>query len=142
MITLRRATLDDTQRLFDWRNDPITCANSVNTEPVQWDGHVNWLKKSLVSEDRKLLVAEIDGVPVGTVRYDRHPNGWELSWTVSPEHRGRGVGRKMVQAALDELPAHYATIKRENIASQKIAKSVGFALSKDDDLQEWVRTAA
>src|SRR5690348_1550527 len=115
-MKLRRATLDDAERLWRWRNDPETRANSISTDPVPLESHIAWLKSSLRNPDRKLLVAELDGEPVGTVRID---NDRELSWTVAPEARGRGIGGAMVAAVV--FPGAVARIKRENLASQKIA---------------------
>lgn len=134
---LRRATMDDAAVLFAWRNDPETRANSVTTDPVAWDGHRGWLEMSLASPDRELLIAEIDGVPVGTVRIDRGEE-IELSWTVAPDQRGKGIGRYMVTMASPSGPA-VAKIKPANIASQKIAESAGFRLAGVDGLQIWRR---
>lgn len=138
-MRFREAVIGDARNLFDWRNDPVTCENSINSEPISWESHVAWLNKSLKSSDRKLFIAELDGVPIGTVRYDKIPEGDELSWTVSPASRSRGIGYRMVSEALGNRPAQIARIKRDNIASQKIAVKTGFILSEDSELQIWIR---
>lgn len=134
---LRPATMNDAGVLFAWRNDPETRANSVNSDPVAWADHCAWLKASLANPDRDLLIAELDGMPVGTVRIDRGDET-EISWTVSPEHRGKGVAKYMVALASPSGRA-VARIKPANIASQKIAESVGFRLAEVDGLQVWRR---
>lgn len=135
-ILFRPATLEDAEMLLDWRNDPVTRANSINEDEVPWEDHINWLESSLKREDRKLLIA-MNGKPVGTVRLDIRPEETELSWTVAPEARRSGVGYQMVSEASRDKTGLIAKIKRENMASQKIAARAGFYLVKDDDLQEW-----
>jgi hypothetical protein len=36
-------------------------------------------------------------------------------------------------------PGHLAHIKRQNVASQKIATAAGFVLAEDGELQLWVK---
>jgi predicted acetyltransferase len=66
-------------------------------------------------------------------------------WTIAPEARGRGYGKKMVCQAL-LLPVAkgqkiLAQIKKENVASQKIAESAGFVLDFEDEdgNQKWFK---
>jgi len=69
-LSLRPATLEDAQRLLDWRNDIQTRLNSFNKEEVSWLDHVEWLKKSLQSSDRKIIIVEWGDLSVGTIRLD------------------------------------------------------------------------
>ncbi|MFN4288897.1 MAG: GNAT family N-acetyltransferase [Brevundimonas sp.] len=138
-MKLRAATLDDAERLLEWRNDPLTREASVNMDPVPLEAHVGWLTASLQNPNRTLLVAEVDGRPVGTVRIDRG-HETEMSWTVAPDARGRGFGKQMVSAAMPEGTV-IAHIKAGNVASQKIAQSSGFTLTRDEALQRWERLA-
>jgi len=83
---------------------------------------------------RHLFVAETGGVAVGTVRADRREDGWILSWTVAPEHRGRGHGKAMVALASDLTPGPLlAEIKTGNGASVAIAEAAGFSLVREAD---------
>lgn len=132
MLTLRPATLDDARNLWLWRNDPATRGNSITTDEVPWESHVRWLEASLGNPERTLLVAETDA-PVGTVRIDAQ----EISWTVAPEARGKGIAKAMVAAA--SSPGMVAMIKQVNTASQRVAESAGFALVVDGELQRWER---
>lgn len=134
---MRLATMEDAAMLHEWRNDDLTCEQSINSEPVPWDDHVAWLKNSLSNVHRVLMVAELDGEPVGTVRID-HGKESELSWTVAPAHRGKGLGAAMVAKGGGHYP-FIAHIKRGNIASRKIAEKVGFRLESDGPLQKWIR---
>lgn len=126
MLHLRRAVWSDAPLLWYWRNDPATRAASRSTEPVPWTDHLAWLDLTLRSTSRALYLAEWDGLPIGTGRLDRHGLETELSWTIGPESRRQGYGRKLVLALIQEtdLPC-YACIKHDNHASIRIAQSLG-----------------
>lgn len=128
-MRLRPATLDDAPLLLAWRNDPDTRANSHNTAKVTLAEHRAWLEATLANPARTLWIAE-DGGPVGTVRCD-HGEVSELSWTVAPEARGKGVGRRMVALAVAEVGGRIrAEVKTGNHASARIAESAGMVLER------------
>lgn len=138
-MMFRAATMEDAETLFRWRNDPVTRANSISQDLVPWDNHVAWLSASLKRPDRKILIAGF--IPVGTVRFDTVGDITEMSWTVAPEARGKGVGFQMVLAA-SEGKSLVAKILKHNLASQKIAAKAGFSMLKDADLQDWEKLGA
>lgn len=135
MLTLRPATLADSTLLLEWRNDPLTRAMSISTDEVHLAAHEAWLARSLDNPDRSLLIAEHDGRPVATVRIDRGDET-ELSWTVAPIARGRGVGSAAVSTVAQ--PGMVARIKPENTASRRIAERAGFRfIERAGDLEVW-----
>ncbi len=123
----RKATNADLERLLEWRNDPLTRQNSKNSEPVSRKTHEAWLRFSLENQDRRLFIAEVSGKPVGTVRLDRSADEWELSWTVAPATRGKGLGKEMVKEATKLVSGGMiAQVKEGNVASLRIAEYAGF----------------
>jgi len=138
-MILRGATRQDSDLLLAWRNDPLTMQGSLCSNPVAPDEHLSWLRRSLVSATRRLLIAEEDGVPVGTARLDYTPEGCELSWTVAPEARGRGVGKRMVAMAAELAPSVYARIRSDNAPSLAIARACGFVLEREQNGVTWWR---
>lgn len=129
-MTLRSAGLEDADLLLAWRNDPLTRSSSRNTQPVTQAEHLEWLRRTLGDRNRKLFIAEEDGVPVGTVRADYDGKVHELSWTVAPHARGRAVGRRMVLAVAQSIDGPLrAQIKVANRASSRIAESAGMHLT-------------
>jgi len=134
MLNIRPVTLDDARVLFNWRNDPLTRKNSRTQDEVPWENHVAWLGKRVRGEvpSCKLYIAEDAGVPVGTVRADEEGGVVEISYTVAPDHRGKGVGKRMVvQFAQTVLPPGTklkAEIKKGgNESSEHIAKALGLS---------------
>jgi len=120
-LRLRLASTADAERLFIWRNDPATRAQSRNTEPVAWNDHIAWLTRRLERDDPALYIAEVEGTPVATLRLD----GDEVSYTVSPERRGQGVASALLELARTRFGVLRAGIKPENEASIRAAEKAG-----------------
>ncbi|MBI3515845.1 MAG: GNAT family N-acetyltransferase [Proteobacteria bacterium] len=140
--SLRSATMADARLLLDWRNDTQTRANSRQHGLVVWHAHLDWLATVLCDPARELLIAELNGVAVGTVRLDTREDDTVLSWTVAPEHRGKGLGRRMVELAVDRVPHRRLTaeIAIGNERSMAIAKAAGFQLDHSaGDMMVWLR---
>lgn len=130
-LVLRRATMEDARNLFNWRNDSETRKYSRNNKIIDWDGHLAWLSKSIGDvHNRKLYIAEtVDGGLVGTVRADRCKDGaYEVSYTVAPEFRGKGMAKRMtVQFVREVIPKKrlVAHIQKGHIPSEGVAKALG-----------------
>lgn len=126
-VSFRHATDLDSKKLFFWRNDPETRAQSVQPGEVSLDQHNQWFSKSLQDENRQIWIAVADNKDVGMVRADRQGGMAELSWSVAPEHRGRGLGSLILRTYVKEHPGKYfARIKKLNEASLKMAANAGF----------------
>lgn len=94
---------------------------SFNTVPVLWDDHVEWLERRLEYDVPHVYIAEIDGVPVGTVRID----GETINYTIAPEKRGNGYASAMLLEAHRLFGPKHAEIKPENVASIRAAERAG-----------------
>ena len=127
-VTLRLATANDEAVLLRWRNDPATVCGCISEAPVSSLTHKAWLANLLRDPSRRLYIACFDGAPAGTVRAEVLDGGLtELSWTVAPGMRGKGVGKDMVMTVIKFLNGTVmAKIKDGNKASEKIALSAGF----------------
>lgn len=124
----RQAKMADADLLLAWRNDPLTRQMSRNQDVVEMDGHVAWLSKRLSRVSPQLhMVMMMDErignfAPVATFRID----GDELSYTVAPEHRGKGIAKQMLaKIRADARRPLTAEIKRDNMASIRAAESAG-----------------
>lgn len=138
-MILRGATMADAGLLLAWRNDLQTREASIASTAVDSVSHLAWLAAVLEDPDRELLIAVVDEDPVGTVRFDTKDGTTELSWTVSPDHRHKGYGTKIVKLAVESAVGPLrAVIRRDNAPSQKIAGAAGLILSEADrDLTVW-----
>ena len=132
-LSLRPATLEDAEILLKWRNDMTTRMASHTTNEVNLEKHIEWLKATLQNENRQLYVAEEKGSSVGTVRADFENGVYELSWTVAPETRGQGVGKRMVALLANRIKEPIrAEVKKGNDASSRIAECSGMKFVKED----------
>lgn len=142
-IRFRDATQTDLKQLLDWRNDQATIENSVQNKKVTLEEHTAWFEKSLQNKNRDILIAEAKvnffWKKIGTVRYDTDPANktTELSWTLSPQFRGRGLGFRMVnEATLRHSDKLICRIKDQNSSSLKIANKIGYTfLKREGDIQ-------
>ncbi|TSC87205.1 MAG: N-acetyltransferase GCN5 [Parcubacteria group bacterium Gr01-1014_8] len=132
----RRATMGDSAQLFIWRNDPVTRENSRNGKLLEFTEHTQWLETALQNSDRQIYIAEFENEQIGVVRTDRIGDVLELSWTVVPECRGKGLGKKMVVGFVMEVlgsPSKLrASIRKGNIASEKIALALGLRSVREE----------
>ncbi|MGW5050727.1 GNAT family N-acetyltransferase [Actinokineospora sp. NPDC004072] len=129
-LTLRPAAQADAERLLAWRNDPGTRRWSLNPDPVSPEDHRRWLAR-----DRHLLIAEEAGTPVGVVRFDPLPDGVEVSITIAPEARGRGLARPILEAAQDTVAGQrvHARIHEDNAASRRLFAGAGYRRTAGPD---------
>jgi spore coat polysaccharide biosynthesis predicted glycosyltransferase SpsG len=142
-MAARPAGMHDARRLWEWRNDPGTRASSRNGDLIPLVQHLAWLETSLAREDRKLLLAEDEIGPVGTVRWDRRGGGeWEVSITVAPERRGQslslpllhagevalsgGTGSSRTDSSGTGVTAYLAVVHVDNAASVRLFESSAY----------------
>lgn len=133
-IELRRATEADAVMLLEWRNDPVTRANSRNTARIKPGGqHERWLQDVLADPDRSLLIAELDGESIGQVRFDRLAGDeWEISITLDPARRAQGLGALLIRSGVDWLRREVgpvpviAEVRDSNELSMRAFRACGF----------------
>ena len=137
MITLRPASAADEALLLKWANDPATRAAGFRPALITPDEHHLWLSSRLSSEAGRLFIGMSQDGPIGQVRMDRDAEGRvEIGISVAPEARGRGIGKALLDAALqaasrdEDLAARafIARIRPENPISQALFEGAGFRL--------------
>jgi CMP-N-acetylneuraminic acid synthetase/RimJ/RimL family protein N-acetyltransferase len=144
-VHLRPATQSDAALLWKWRNDPETRRASFDEAEVALDAHERWLAQTLARADRRLYVVTCAGAEVATARLDIAGADAEVSLTVVPEQRGRGLGTATLEALAEEafgglgLRRLVARIKGTNPASRAAFERAGFALVEDGAVLTLVR---
>lgn len=132
-LTLRSAQAEDAELLLRWRNDPSVRSQSFDSLEIEAETHARWFAGKLAAVDTRIYVGELDGRPVGQARIDRRDDATgEISVSVDPDDRGRGVGPALIASATrrgaDELGLSLvlATIKEGNEASQRAFRRAGY----------------
>lgn len=126
MVILRKATLADAKVLLRWRNDAATMAGAGQGAPISFEEHVEWFA-SYGQAGRHLYVAYWRHLVIGTGRIDKDFETAWLFWTVAPEHRGRGYGRRLIKSLVQEARvlgyrSLGAKIRASNAISLKLAQ--------------------
>lgn len=107
VLKIRRAELSDVDSITEIYNEAIlTTTATFDVEPKSREDRLEWLNSH---DDRHpVLVAELEGRVIGwaslTVWNPRaaYDDTAETSIYVKAEHRGKGVGRQLKQAVIDE----------------------------------------
>lgn len=136
---LRLATEADRDLLLALRNEPETVAAS-RQGAVTASEHASWLEQALRDGNRHLLIALLDGVPIGQVRFDRlHGYRYEISVSLDPAARGRGLGRRLIEGACEWLwvatnaSGIDANVSKGNAPSLRSFERAGFRRAGESD---------
>ena len=141
-LKLRKAELSDIDLYFRWVNDPEERKNAISVELINYDEHCEWFTKKMISKDAYLCVLEQNEIPVGQIRFDidRIQKEATISYFVSQEYRGKGIGFSIVKMGLElffetEKKIHCvnAVVKSTNEASHRIFNRLGFQINSDNN---------
>jgi UDP-2,4-diacetamido-2,4,6-trideoxy-beta-L-altropyranose hydrolase len=111
-IEIRRATKDDAQKLYEWRNHPLVRGASLNSGVISLDEHQLWFADVLANENRLLLIGHRGEVPVGVVRFDCAGDVAEVSIYLVPEAGCQGQGRNLLCCAEQWLRGNRPDIRQ------------------------------
>ena len=138
--TLRDATLDDAQFLFDLRTDPDVAAASNRAAPPGLAEHIGWLTRALEDHDVRVFIVEDEyHLPIGQVRLDQTADdSAEVSIALVSAARGHGTGTEVLKILALAAEHHgirwlEAVIKETNHASRKAFLKAGYSVEEIKD---------
>jgi len=143
MILVRPAQKNDAQMLFEWRNDSLSRRMSLSSNFIGLGEHLKWFSKVLNNFNQLLLICEnVDGTPVGMVRFDVRSDMSLVSINLASSWRGKGLGRLCLKVAINRfrntypsVNALYANILLNNLPSKMLFEKAGFSVvGKDKDV--------
>lgn len=144
-LTVRPATRQDAEAIWQWRNDAATRSFSRSRSFIPWKDHVQWF--SAVLDDPGSVVFMVmpsssigteSAEPIAVVRFVRYSESnadWLVNLNLRPESRGLGLGAHVLFAACEALFHHHgvqvlrAEIHPQNIASKRVFEELGFVLA-------------
>ncbi|QQG46247.1 MAG: GNAT family N-acetyltransferase [Candidatus Niyogibacteria bacterium] len=133
------------EMLLKWRNDPDTRRQSRRTQVFKKGDYERELL-GRVAQNGIIYLALENKKPVGVLMVDKFSEGegLEFSWTVAPQERGKGFGKKMLALAVKDPrfagERLVAVIKNRNYASIKMVHGLGFVkFSKKGGMSFWER---
>jgi RimJ/RimL family protein N-acetyltransferase len=109
-VRLREVTPEDAADLYRWRMSPDTRVQFRLMDEVPFAEHQAYLARYFEpGNDDRWFIVEAGGEPVGAIAlYAFSPDGAAAEWgrfVVSPEHRGRGWGRRSLRLLMDHARA-------------------------------------
>lgn len=124
---------DDIHLLFEWVNDPEVRHNSFCQHEILYKEHEEWFTNMLASDHCDIYIFLVDEKPAGQFRFTFEENEVYFGYCLSKEYRGKGLGTKMVEIALQQVRKSnhpvtkmIARVKYNNVASNKIFQTLGF----------------
>ena len=97
--------------VWECRNDPLTRAQSLNHEDIEYETHRVWWARFLANPDARMWVA-IDGedrlaIGYGRATWDRGVA--DIAVALHAEARGRGFGTQLIRATTAAVLKHRPT---------------------------------
>jgi RimJ/RimL family protein N-acetyltransferase len=138
-IKLRKAALDDLQLTYQWAMDPLIRKYALSTHLISWDEHHQWFTTKITDPHCLYLIAEKQGMPIGSIRFDLKEEEAMISYLLIPKVHGKGLGKHLLclgaRILFSETPATMVKgiVLTDNIASQKTFEALGYERGEMND---------
>jgi RimJ/RimL family protein N-acetyltransferase len=125
----RKAEITDAKLLYDWVNEPTVRKNSLYSEEILWEQHLNWFYNKLLSSQTVLLIWIFDNKLVGQSRLDYREGYWLIDYSIDSHYRGKGFGSKIIEELMKnkKYSPLKAQVKPSNVGSTKVFQKLGFS---------------
>lgn len=143
-LTLRRVTAADSDTIFGWANEPAVREHSLNQKAIGPEEHAAWFNNKIIAPDARMYIIELEGKPVGQIRFDIDilRSQAAIGYSVDAAFRGRGLGTAVtrlgiaaLQAARPDIREIKAVVKTGNIASMHVFEQLNFFKSDEEAIQ-------
>jgi RimJ/RimL family protein N-acetyltransferase len=139
-LTMRPADPNDAMLYFTWANEEQVRKNSFNQAPIEWTNHKKWFEEKVKASGSLLLVAQLQGKPIGQIRFDERETAvFEIDFSIDASFRGKGYGSDILKAGVAQLlqkrsgvKGVVGKVKKENVASGKAFEQAGFKQKPSD----------
>jgi len=111
-VEMRKACPDDSEAVYEWRNHPAIRAVSRSTEPIAREDHVRWFASAIEDPSRQLLIGQLDGEPIGVVRFDILNDQAEVSLYLVPDAKSACRGSDLLKSAENWFTESFPEVKK------------------------------
>jgi UDP-2,4-diacetamido-2,4,6-trideoxy-beta-L-altropyranose hydrolase len=127
-VRLRPATAADEAWLLELQSQPQTRRYSNDPSPPTPEGHREWLVQTLADPSYLLMIASMEGSPVGMLRLDRKVHGDRVNIAVDSRYHRCGIGAAMLALAAKLRSGRVldAEILPGNAASRALFAGAGY----------------
>ena len=135
-----KAAPEHLQVTYQWASNQTVRAYSFNQNPIVFEEHKNWFLKKIVENNCIYLLGKWENNIVGSLRFNIANNAALISYLVSPQFQGKGLGRIMLAKGLEYLATSNTNVivangyvMPQNIASVKVFKRLGFDCTTENN---------
>lgn len=141
-LTLRIADQTDLGKTFEWASNPSIRAFSPN-KTIVFEEHAAWFNQKIQSPDCVYLIAEVNRVPVGSIRFDIKHGTATISYLVDPLFQKLGLGTRLLQMGVDflqkmeiyeSITSIQGFVMPENLASIKSFENQSYMKTWDGEM--------
>ena len=134
-IIVRKAKKEDSENIFEWRNNLHTRRMSHNKEIIDWEKHHKWFLNALSSKKKFMIICENYElmIKIGIVQFDISNTVALVSINLNPAERGKGFSEICLNEAIQFFSKKFlftkilcAEIREDNKASINTFLKVGF----------------
>jgi UDP-2,4-diacetamido-2,4,6-trideoxy-beta-L-altropyranose hydrolase len=131
-MVLRKGTKFDLDKTYEWAADKTIRAFSFNQNPILFEEHSNWFLKKVDQNECAYYIAEIENIPIGSIRFDIRDNQATISYLLDSGFHNKGLGSVLLKKGVEKFAGEYAIseiigyVMPENIASVKAFERLGF----------------
>ena len=136
----RKATPEDSKRVWEIRNHPEARRISNNREEIIFEKHNYWFKNKYFNrvENYCYVLEDENKKAIGYCRfdYDKDNDNYIISIAIDFDKQGKGLGGYFLKKSLGLINIKKDIIAqtfKNNIASYKIFKNNGFKKYKEDE---------
>jgi RimJ/RimL family protein N-acetyltransferase len=125
-LSFRKAQMGDAVDLLRWKNETDTRMNSIVTsDEIKLEDHLVWLEKTLSDPSVSLNIVEMDGRPIGDLRFNHVAQETEVSIRLEKACRGKGVATAVIGRIFGR-GILTAKIVGHNLASMRVFIANGY----------------
>ena len=132
---LKKVSEIDKFFLYKLVNDPQVIKNSLGNKLIDYKEHEKWFQKTMRNNNSRMFIFRTPKHKLGQVRFDNIAKDKTfITYSVSNEFREKNAGYSMLSLALKKNIFNtpiYAIVKKNNEASNKIFKKLGFILLRN-----------
>jgi len=133
LFYLRKATLKDSEKVFNLSNDPAVRQQSINKNQIKWEEHSNWFQEKINNKNYLFLLAfDKDDNFIGQIRFQVENSSAVVSISITKDFRGKGLSKKIIKNGCSKIFSEFniksiiAYILPDNKASINGFTSAGF----------------